>query len=138
MSWERGRARVSAETGIGVRRTARDALRPRYTSATMTYSARVRAPHMAKVAAMMKLIFIVAGVIVLIALLSSGSGSGNRTPSDAELRQAASRIMATCEQRVLGRVQREGERIGSAQASAITSCIDEMGGAYVAGVKAGR
>ena len=83
---------------------------------------------------------IIAGLIILFVLMASGSGGpgGGRAPSDAELRDAVSRIFATCEQRVLGRVQAQGERISSAQASAITTCVDQMGGAYVAGVKAAR
>ena len=86
----------------------------------------------------MKALMLVAGFIFLFMIVVGSSGNSKKSPSDAELRDAVSRIFATCEQRVLGRTQAEGERISSAQASAITTCVDQMSGAYVAGVNAAR
>jgi hypothetical protein len=65
-------------------------------------------------------------------------GNQASTPSQAELREVVEKIVATCDQHVLGRKQAQGERITSAQASAIAHCIDGMGGAYIEGVKSGR
>ena len=68
---------------------------------------------------------------------SSGASSAGR-PSEEELRKITQQIFTTCQIRVLGRSQREGERISSAEAGAITTCVDQMGAAYIEGVKAGR
>lgn len=84
---------------------------------------------------------------VLIVILATGialpacspsSGSSSAGPSQEELWKITQRIFTTCQIRVLGREQREGERIASAEAGAIATCVDQMGAAYIEGVKSGK
>lgn len=79
-------------------------------------------------------------LLICLASVTTLSGCDGRSdsPSRAETLEATKKMFATCEQRVLGRQQQEGEHISHAESSAITSCVDEMGAAYIAGVKAGR
>lgn len=80
------------------------------------------------------------GGFVLIMLIGSFDEKTDTRgpPSHDEMKSAVEKIFATCDQRILGRQQAQGERISSAQASAITHCVDEMAGAYVAGANSGR
>jgi hypothetical protein len=84
-------------------------------------------------------ILIVGGLFV--AFLIFGALQPDRKesrPSRAEIDEVTKKIFATCQQRVLGRQQAQGERITDVQATAITHCVDGMAAAYLEGVKAGR
>jgi hypothetical protein len=86
----------------------------------------------------MKIVLIIAIAVIGLILIAGQSGNNKGAPSDAELREAVSKIFNTCHSRVLGRIPREGEKLTHYEADAVTRCIDEMGGAYIAGFKAGR
>lgn len=88
-----------------------------------------------------KVIVIVGGLFVVLLIFApepERQGAPGSVPSQAELKEVTKRIFVTCQQRILGRKQAEGERITDVQARAITDCIDGMAAAYVNDVKAGR
>lgn len=82
-----------------------------------------------------KIILIVGGLFAAFLILGALLPEQGRKPSEAELRSMVGRIFATCDERILGRQQTEGEHISITQSAAITRCVDEMGGAYLEGVK---
>jgi hypothetical protein len=77
-------------------------------------------------------------LVLAISVNTALVGTCSAKPSESELREVAQRIMAKCQTRVLGHLQKEGEKIGSQKAAEITQCMDELRPTYLEGIKAGN